>query len=64
MDWKDITNRAVWTFAQAAIGILVAAQAAGLPFSEDLAWKAVGAGIAAAVSVVKNIVVQKRSGTP
>lgn len=64
MNWKDITNRAVWTAIQAAVGIIVAAFASGQPVNSSLVWKAVAIGVAAAVSVVKNIVVQKRSGTP
>jgi len=61
-DWKDILNRALWTFAQAAIGILVVAQAAGTPFTTDLLWKAAAAGVAAVISVGKNMYVQKRGG--
>jgi hypothetical protein len=59
-DWKDIANRAIWTFVQAAIGVLVAAQAAGSEFNKDLLYKAGAAGIAALVSVGKNMYVQKR----
>jgi len=64
MNWSDIVNRAGWTAIQAAVGIVVAAFAAGQPVNSSLVWKAVAIGVAAGVSVVKNIIVQKRSGTP
>lgn len=64
MNWSDIVNRAVWTAIQASIGIVVAAILANQPVDKSLVWKAVAVGVAAGVSVVKNIFVQKRSGTP
>ena len=52
--WKDAAERAVYTAAQAAIGVLTAGSI-GLV---DVDWAATGsiAGLAAVVSVLKSIV--------
>lgn len=61
MNWRDIINRAVWTFVQAAVGVVATAATAGKPLERTLFFAAASAGLAAAVSVVKNVVVQRRS---
>ena len=53
MDWKNIITRAAWTFGQAFLAVFVA-------FDWRLTWKpALAAGIAAALSFVKTLVVEK-----
>ena len=67
LDWKDILNRAWWTAAQAATGVvttyITATLAAGNSITVD--WNvlilAAVSGVAAGVSVIKNVIVQKRS---
>ena len=60
MNWKNIVNRAVWTFVQGALGALVLVQTAPV----DVAgWKAIGlaagaAGIAALASFVKTVITE------
>ena len=66
LNWKDILNRAWWTAAQAATGVVTtyatAALATGNPIKID--WNvfilAGVSGVAAGVSLIKNVVVQKR----
>jgi hypothetical protein len=60
LDWKDIANRAEWTFAQAFLATLAAA---GTDYLDADVWvsAAVGAG-AAVISLLKNVFVQARSG--
>lgn len=52
INWKDIANRAIWTFAQAAAGVLVVAGTTGL--NADILKGAGIAGVAAVISFVKN----------
>lgn len=57
LDWKDIANRAEWTFAQAFLAT-VAVGASGV--TSVGTWKAGAiAGAAAVLSLLKNIVAQK-----
>lgn len=62
MDWKDILERAAWTFVQAAIGTVTA-----LPLFTDIdGWAAVGAaagaaGLSAVLSFLKTVA-QERLG--
>ncbi len=59
LDWKDILDRAEWTFAQAA---LATAGAAGAGFVSVAVWKAAAvAGGAAVISLLKNVFSQTRA---
>lgn len=56
IDWKDVLDRAEWTFAQAAIAVVAAA---GTSFVDVALWKSAAiAGGAAVISLLKNVFVQ------
>lgn len=60
LDWPDIANRVGWTFVQAFIATVAAA---GADYVNATVLKSAGiAGLAAAISLLKNIFVQARSG--
>lgn len=55
MDWKNILERAGWTFLQAGLAVVVAADALDITV-----WKAAAvAGVAAVLSLVKTIAQEK-----
>jgi hypothetical protein len=69
-DVKNIVERAFWTFIQAGVGSLPATLALSSNNAKAAAWAFVTAGVAAVISLAKNltaegIVVQaaKRAGT-
>lgn len=58
-DWKEIGKRAAWTFAQAALAIVIAA---GTDYVNVDTWKAAAiAGGAAVFSFLKNVGVQTKN---
>lgn len=58
LNWQPIVERGAWTFAQAALAILVAS---GTDYVNVATWKAAGiAGGAALISFLKNVTVQVR----
>ncbi len=60
LNWQPIVERGAWTFAQAALAILVAS---GTDYVNIATWKAAGiAGGAALISFLKNVTVQAREG--
>lgn len=59
VDWQDVADRAVWTFAQSFLAVLVAA---GTNFVDGAVWKSAAvSGLAAVFSALKNIVAGVRS---
>lgn len=66
MNWRDIGERAAWTFVQAFVGTLSAAQIGNAAANGDmetlqaLALSGVSAGVASLVSLVKTAA-QERS---
>ena len=61
-DWKNVAERVAWTFVQGALSI---------PFLDAFnmldanLWKAMAAGgVAAALSLVKNMAAEQLQGTP
>ena len=61
MNWHDIAERSIWTAVQAAAGIISATLLAGNAVTVPVLYTALAVAIAAGISVVKNVVVQKRT---
>lgn len=58
MDWRDSFRRAIWTFLEAFLGVLAAAQAFALEGAALLS--ATAAGLAAAIVPLKDYALHNR----
>jgi hypothetical protein len=57
MDWKDILERAGWTFVEATLGIVTVASIVDV---DTATWKlAAASGLAAALSLLKSVAKQR-----
>ncbi len=61
IDWSDLGERAIWTFAQAFLGTFAVVNVLDVDELKAAALAGVAAGIAAVLSLIKNVVKQNQA---